>query len=388
MSSLNQMKSTKPPSTVPGHKQADILLVDDDDLVLRAVERILVTGGYTVVKAYDGQVATREAMSGNYGVIVSDIHMPGVKGTELLDVLRSYGNDVPVVLMTGSPTFETARDAVDLGAVTYLTKPIDRDALLRAVSRARKIVRKPRPSLPEIDQAASFERAMDSLWMAYQPIVSMTAHGPIAYEALVRSQEPGFLGPGPLFAYAEKAGRLPDLGRKIRQLCATAVTEVPDGMMLFVNVHADDLSDVELFSPLSPLSEHADRVVLEITERGAIEEVRDVVDRVTRLRALGYRLAIDDLGAGYAGLSSVAMLEPDFVKLDMSLTRDLASSPVRMRLVGSMVDACRDVGMRLVAEGVETVQELRALCELGCDLLQGYHFARPSPDFVHVTTSL
>jgi EAL domain-containing protein (putative c-di-GMP-specific phosphodiesterase class I) len=103
-----------------------------------------------------------------------------------------------------------------------------------------------------------------------------------------------------------------------------------------------------------------------------------------RLRSLGFRLAIDDLGAGYAGLSSIAMLEPDFVKLDMSLTRDLASSPLRQRLVASMVDACRDTGMKLVAEGVETVHELAKLTELGCDLLQGYHFARPSAEFVKV----
>jgi EAL domain-containing protein (putative c-di-GMP-specific phosphodiesterase class I) len=103
-----------------------------------------------------------------------------------------------------------------------------------------------------------------------------------------------------------------------------------------------------------------------------------------RLRSLGYRLAIDDLGAGYAGLSSVATLEPDFVKLDMSLVRDLGGSPIRQSLVTSMVTTCRDNGMRLVAEGVETIHELSKLTELGCDLLQGYHFARPSPGFEKV----
>ena len=379
------MDSTKPPNnTYPRQKRADVLLVDDDKLVLRAVERLLVAGGYTVEKAIDAQHAAREAMAGGYDLVVSDIHMPGMTGTELLGVLRSYGCDMPVSLMTGAPSLETARDAVELGAVQYLTKPVDREALLRAVARAQNTARRPREVAPDLALAAGFDRALGSLWMAFQPIVSLAAHGPIAYEALMRSREPGFQSPMPMIEYAERSGRMPELGRAVRELCADAAANIPRGKALFVNVHAQDLFDAELFSSSSPLASYADNVVLEITERGAIDEVGDIAARMRRLRSLGFRLAIDDLGAGYAGLSSIATLEPDFVKLDMSLTRDLASSPIRQRLVASMVDACRDTGMRLVAEGVETVHELAKLSELGCDLLQGYHFARPSADFVKV----
>lgn len=378
------MESTKPPNTLDRPKRADVLLVDDDKLVLRAVERVLVSGGYTVQTAVDGQQAAREAMAGGYDVLVSDIHMPGITGTELLDVLRSYGCDLPVILMTGAPSLETAREAVELGAVQYLTKPIDRGALLKAVARAKQTPRRAREDATDPAQTAAFERALGSLWMAYQPIVSLSLGGPIAYEALLRSHEEGFRNPLPLIAHAERTGRMHELGRATRELCADAAAQVPHGAALFVNVHAQDLFDAELFSSTSPLSSYANNVVLEITERGALEEVSDLLSRVRRLRALGYRLAIDDLGSGYAGLTSVAVLEPDFVKLDMSLTRDLASSPLRQRLVGSMVDACRDTGMQLVAEGVETVHELGKLRELGCDLLQGYHFARPSTQFVKV----
>ena len=361
-----------------------MLLVDDDKLVLRAVERMLTAAGYTVVAASDPQHAAREAMAGGYDMLVSDIHMPGITGTELLDVLRSYGCDIPVILMTGAPSIETAKVAVELGAVQYLTKPVDRTALLKAVARAKLTPRRQREEVSDPEQAAGFDRALGSLWMAFQPIVSLKAGGPIAYEALVRSNENGFKGPGPLLEYAERSGRLSELGRAIRELCADAAANVPRGAALFVNVHTQDLFDADLFSSSSPLSSYADNVVLEITERGALDEVGDLLQRVNRLRSLGFRLAIDDLGAGYAGLTSVAVLEPDYVKLDMSLTRDLASSPLRQRLVGSMVDACRDTGMKLVAEGVETVHELQKLRELGCDLLQGYHFARPVPEFVKV----
>jgi len=218
--------------------------------------------------------------------------------------------------------------------------------------------------------------------MAFQPIVSLSTGGPVAYEALVRSEEHGFLGPGQLFDHAERSGRVLDLGRAIRELCADAAAQLPRGADLFVNLHPEELADASLFATSSPLSSCAERVVLEITERRGLEDVADVVDRMRRLRSMGFRLAIDDLGAGYAGLTTLAQLEPEFVKLDMSLTRDVAASPLRQRLIGSMVRVCDDLGMKVVAEGVETVHELSKLSELGCDLLQGYHFSRPMPGFV------
>ncbi len=381
------MESTTPPSTTTVQKRADVLLVDDDRFVLRAVQRMLTAAGYTVFALDDAQAATREAMTGAYDLVVSDIHMPGLTGTELLDVLRSYGCDLPVILMTGAPTINSAQAAVELGATNYLTKPVEREALLRAVSRGVELSRanrrrKSSELMQDPLKAASFDRALTKLWMAFQPIVSINAGGPIAYEALMRSSQEGFTSPLALLEFAEKNNRLPELGRTVRRLCAAAVRDLPPRTSLFVNLHAQDLFDPELYA--GPLAEHAEHVVLEITERGALDEVSSVGDRIRALRDLGFRVAIDDLGAGYAGLTSIAVLEPDFVKLDMTLTREMATSMVKRRLVGSMVDACRDCGMAVVAEGVETARELTILRELGCDLLQGYYFAKPSPEFVRI----
>jgi len=121
--------------------------------------------------------------------------------------------------------------------------------------------------------------------------------------------------------------------------------------------------------------------VLEVTERSAIDDVKDIQVRVGALRRLGFRIAIDDLGAGYAGLSSFAALEPEIVKLDMSLIRNVHRSEIRQRLVGSMASVCREMNMRVVAEGVELREEYAIVLEAGCDLLQGYLFARPGPPF-------
>ena len=151
---------------------------------------------------------------------------------------------------------------------------------------------------------------------------------------------------------------------------------------LFYNLHVRDLDDETLYSDSSPLASMADRVVLEITERAALDEVKDVQERVARLRALGYRIAVDDLGAGYAGLNSLAELEPDVVKLDMTLVRDVHLSPTKRKLVRSIVALCDDMNIEVVAEGVENTEERDCVVDLGCDLLQGYFFARPAAPFI------
>jgi EAL domain-containing protein (putative c-di-GMP-specific phosphodiesterase class I) len=126
----------------------------------------------------------------------------------------------------------------------------------------------------------------------------------------------------------------------------------------------------------------AHRVVLEITERAALDDITETKHRATELRRRGYQVAVDDLGAGYAGLTSFATLEPEVVKLDMSLIRGIESAPVKRHIVDSMTRLCRDLDMRVVAEGIETTAELATIIDLGCDYLQGYLLGRPGPTLV------
>jgi EAL domain-containing protein (putative c-di-GMP-specific phosphodiesterase class I) len=228
---------------------------------------------------------------------------------------------------------------------------------------------------------AAFDRALETLAMAFQPIVHAGRRAVYAYEALMRPSETSMPNPETALAAAHRLGRLPELGRRVRRLCAAALGGAPDGTLLFVNMHPCDLLDDELFQANAPLSAHAARVVLEVTERSTLDDVQNVRDRVRRLRDLGYRIAIDDLGAGYSGLASFAALEPDIVKLDISLIRGVDKSQMRQRIVGTMATLCREMQIRVVAEGVERAEEKDAAQRLGCDLLQGYFFARPGPAF-------
>jgi EAL domain-containing protein (putative c-di-GMP-specific phosphodiesterase class I) len=186
--------------------------------------------------------------------------------------------------------------------------------------------------------------------------------------------------PGALIDLAQRLGRLPELGRRVRSAVAAVASD--SFARLFVNLHPVDLLDEELFDPAAPLSRHARRVVLEVTERAGIEGIDDLADRLRRLRALGYRVAIDDLGEGYAGLTSLARVAPEFVKLDMSLVRGIDASPAQRHIVASTVQLCRALGSEIIAEGVETVAERDALVTIGLDLLQGFLIARPAPELV------
>ncbi len=373
-----------------------VLVVEDDEQVRRPLARSLSSAGYEVATSVDGVEAVQLLeRDDTFDVIVSDIAMPELDGIQLLRAIRERDSDVPVVLVTGAPDVATAMQAVRLGALLYLTKPVDLEEIRRVVARAvrlRRIARLKQEALALVNKGglgvsdrlgleAGFERTLETLWMAYQPIVRTSDGSLFGYEALLRSGEKTLPHAGAVLDAAERLGRTDELGRAIRSAVLAPMASVPAHVLLFVNLHARDLVDEALFSSEAPLSGGSERVVLEITERASLDNVADARGRVARLRKLGFRIAIDDLGAGYAGLSSFAQLEPEFVKLDMTLVRGIDASQTKQKLVRSVASLCKELGMMVVGEGVETRAERNVLVELGCDLLQGYLFAKPDRPF-------
>ena len=388
------MTPTEPSKPTP----RSVLVVDDDAAVGRSIGRVLGAAGFDVTTAGDGSVAIRALEKRSFDVILSDIQMPDLSGMGLLSAIRAQGLEVPVILMTGDPQLETAIEAVSLGATQYLVKPIANVEVVKAVERAswlHRMAKMKRDAYRLLGEGAlhvdervalndRFDNALTTLFLAFQPIVESRTGRVFAYEALMRSGERSLPHPGAVIDAAERLDRLPELGRRVRDLAAEAFAKAPPDVLLFVNLHTRDLLDPALYEAGAPLTRIADRVVLEITERTAIDDISDVRVRVNSLRRHGYRIAIDDLGAGYAGLSSFVALEPEIVKLDMSLVRDVHTSPLRQRLVGSMAGLCREMGLRVVAEGVEIPEERDCMIQFGCDLLQGYLFAKPGPPFAQV----
>jgi EAL domain-containing protein (putative c-di-GMP-specific phosphodiesterase class I) len=382
-----------------GDAAAEVLVVDDEPVTARSYARALGAGGFKVSMANDGHEAAAMAKARRFDVIVSDIAMPDMDGLGLLRVIRETDLDVPMIFMTGSPALESALAAIEYGAFRYLVKPIAPDAMIDAVTRAVRVhklarVRREAAALQELESKqigdragleARFASAVEKLWVAAQPIVSWAGRKTVAYETLLRTDEPTLRSPLDFFDAAERLGRAAELGRIIRQHVAGILRASPPAH-LFVNLHPADLEDDELYADDGALTPFADKVVLEITERAALDGIHELGMRVKRLRSLGYRIAIDDLGAGYAGLTSFAQLEPEVVKVDMSLVRGIDGSPMKQKLVRSIISLCTELGIQLVAEGIETPGERDALITLGGDLCQGYLFARPgrgfpSPDF-------
>jgi len=236
------------------------------------------------------------------------------------------------------------------------------------------------------DLEVKFEQALSQVHMFFQPIVHAHDRAIFGYEALLRSKNPDLPHPGALLDAAEKLNRLDKLGRVVRAKVAKVAAQAERHRgYIFVNLHALDLLDKSLSSPFSPLARIAGRIVLEITERASLDTVNDIRFRVAELRKMGYRIAIDDLGAGHKRMNLFTPLDTDFVKLDMSLVRDIDSHPMKQELVTSVVKLCKQQGILVIGEGVETQPECDFLIGIGCDLLQGYHIARPGPPFVDVS---
>ncbi len=225
-------------------------------------------------------------------------------------------------------------------------------------------------------------KCLAGLTMHFQPIVHAANRARFGYEALLRSQDKSLPHPGAILDAAERLERIPLLGRAVRAQSAKVIASAPpERGVVFINLHLLDLFDKQLTSPFSPLSKVAARVVLEITERTSLDGEADVRYRVAELRELGFKIAIDDLGGGHARMGTFTPLDCDFVKLDMSLVRDIDQHAMKQRLVRSVIELCREQGTKIIGEGVETEAEAKVLVDLGCDYLQGYLIARPALPF-------
>jgi EAL domain-containing protein (putative c-di-GMP-specific phosphodiesterase class I) len=367
-----------------------VLVVDDDPSLRRLCRRLLVNDGWTVVVVEHGRAAVEAIHNASepFDCVVSDVKMPELDGYGLLREIRESDDDLPVLLMTGDPSLDGAVRAIDQGAVSYLAKPFDQEALASGVARAARrhgvarMRRRAEAFARELDGdlVTRFERALDSAWLAFQPIIDLPARRVFAYEALIRNDEPTMQRPDILIAIAERLDRIHQLGRTVRAEVVRAAAKAPPDVLLFVNVHGLELTDEELYAPISAFTALAPRIVLEITERIGVDEVAGPA-RVAMLRSLGFRIAVDDLGAGYAALGALATLEPEIVKLDMSLVRGIDRHATKRRVVGAITTLVKELGGRVVAEGVETAAERDTLLEAGIELFQGWLLGRASRDF-------
>lgn len=216
----------------------------------------------------------------------------------------------------------------------------------------------------------------DRLVPLFQPIVDLRTHRISGCEALSRFQLEPLRPPDQWFAEAEAAGYGLKLEMHAIRSAVHSRHPVPSGTYLSVNVSPNTLLSQDFASLVSTLD--GERLVVEVTEHSAVEDYDALKRAIDQLRRSGVRLAIDDLGTGFASFMHIVKLLPEFIKLDLSLTRDIASDPVKQALTAALVGFATQINSHLIAEGVETAEELRTLVGLGVEYAQGYYLGAPA----------
>jgi EAL domain-containing protein (putative c-di-GMP-specific phosphodiesterase class I) len=218
------------------------------------------------------------------------------------------------------------------------------------------------------------------VYVDYHPIVRADSGEVFGYEALARGVPRALRSPEVMFEVAAEADLIWELSRLCRSRAVEGMrTRLERGELLFLNVDPHDFADPVFNEEFEAGIAEPGRVVIEITERTAIKDYPKFRERLKAFRERGYRFAVDDAGSGYAGLGSIANLEPDFIKLDISLINCIDANFIKQNLVETMVRFANDQGAMVIAEGVERAEEFETVKQLGVHLVQGFYLHRPEP---------
>ena len=364
-----------------------VLVADDDPDVRAAVEDALLGAGDQVFLAENGRQAVHAVRTMAFDVAVVDYRMPPLSGIDVLVALRKLQPACASVLLSGELNLPVVTEAINRGDISrILAKPASASTLLQTIEDAVGTRREQGQSYlaglmgqRELERQALRECLEDKLDLALQPFVEAARHQVVGYEALLRSRHAFFAGPIELIEAAERGREIHDVSDAVFRLAGERLDRMPPGLPLFLNLHPLELEDPERFGArLVRLQAHRERVVLEITERSELSTQNGWQSSLDAARRGGFRIAVDDLGAGYSSLSALAAIKPEFMKVDMSLVRGVDRDRHKRQLLELLARFARATGATLIAEGVETRAEAETLAASGAQWLQGYLFGRPT----------
>jgi DNA-binding NarL/FixJ family response regulator/EAL domain-containing protein (putative c-di-GMP-specific phosphodiesterase class I) len=374
-----------------------VLLVDDNaDLLGEMVSVIESEPGFEVVgSTTQAGEAVGLAMLYQPHVALIDWRMPG-GGIDIVCGIRDRSPATRVLGISALHHPQIVMAMLRAGANGFIAKPARPDELIASLRAAAngQMSLAPEFSGPLLQQLVTDlqdrERASDErtimrervqaimrgpVSMAYQPIVALADNAPVAVEALARfATEPQRMA-NVWFREAARCGLIVDLDMVTMTKALQALEWLPRDVSLHINLAPETLfagRGRELLDLVEP-----ERVVVEITEYSDIEDYGHLNRALAPLRERGVKLAVDDVGAGFSSLRHVLVLEPDMIKLDVSLCRGIDSNGIRRALARALTAFGQEVDKMVVAEGVETESELEALLELGVTHAQGYLLGRP-----------
>jgi EAL domain-containing protein (putative c-di-GMP-specific phosphodiesterase class I)/CheY-like chemotaxis protein len=384
---------------------AVVLVVDDQESNLVLFERILRRAGLGEVETLtDPRGVVARCVDRPPDLLLLDLHMPHVDGYGVLAGLQESMPDevfLPVIVITADATSAARQRALDAGAKDFLTKPFDHVELVQRVRNLLEIgalyraMRLHNLSLrAELEERTAQERRVAAeraqrrsrieqllrdgrLTMVFQPIANLASRETVGVEALARFDAEPRRPPNEWFADAADVGLGAELELAAVNIALSHLSRLPAPQYIAVNVSPDIVVLPQLHHALGQVP--GDRVVVEVTEHNRVEQYAELCRAVNCLHDHGTRVAVDDAGAGYAGLKHLLEMRPDVIKLDLDLTRRIDVDPARRALARSLVAFAEEIGAVMVAEGIETADELATVHQLGVPLGQGYHLAVPGP---------
>lgn len=211
----------------------------------------------------------------------------------------------------------------------------------------------------------------------YQPVYSMHTGELLAVEALTRFDVEPYRSPDRWFAAAARMGLGPDLELAAIGTALAGATGLPPGVRLCVNASPDTIADPRLLELVG--ANIGTAFTVELTEHAVITDYDLIAGPLAALRSAGALIAVDDTGAGFSSLRHIVQVQPDIIKLDISLTQQVSTSPARRALGGALVEFVQRTGAMLVLEGIETHGDLEVWTDMGADAVQGYLVGRPGP---------
>jgi EAL domain-containing protein (putative c-di-GMP-specific phosphodiesterase class I) len=318
-------------------------------------------------------------VNGDIPPIVDDSHiypiLKRLNATEAMNIRAHMG--VPIWLSDGSVfgTFccyshrpSTAMRSIEVDAMTRFAKLIA--TMLENRVLAERAVENTCAVLVEVIRGRAIQ-------IAYQPIIDLSTLEPIGYEALARFPGTPLRGPDEWFEEAHQVAKGIELELLAVELAVSRIAHLPAHAYLALNVSPHTILSGKLDACLAGVPLH--RLVIELTEHAPIQDYGDLCASLAQLRQSGLRLAIDDAGSGYASFRHILQLQPDIIKLDQSLIRAIDLDSGRRALAAALIYFAHATGNTVVAEGIETDEELAVLRALGVQAGQGYLLGRPAP---------
>ncbi|WP_456015897.1 EAL domain-containing response regulator [Pseudomonas fluorescens] len=397
---------------------ATLLIVDDEPHVRKLLETLLQHEGYQTLSAGSGEEALQLVAQQPPDLILLDIMMPGMDGYEVASHLKGdeATASIPIIMLSALSEPSARVTGLQTGAEEFISKPVERVELwLRVRNLLRLKARGDHLKVhnlmleqqlqqqtgepagmsvhdlarQDLENALRLAVETNAFSVHYQPKVELAGGQICALEALLRWERPGYgaVSPAVFVPILESLGLIVPVGRWVIDTVCQQIAVWQRGLIgaieVSVNVSGHQLIEGDLIADIErTLRQHGVAphwLEVELTEGSLMDNTQHTIASLQRLRTMGVKISIDDFGTGYSSLAYLRRFPIDTLKIDIAFIREVTTNPQDAAITRTIIELAHSLSLQVVAEGVETQDQLAFLKAAGCDQIQGYLFSRPLP---------